>query len=132
MDIQQYINSGVLELYALGQLPEAEAAEVAAKVKQYPAVAAELALIEENLEALALRHAVTPPPGVLPGILAQLSPRPATPAPTAPPAEAKAGAGLGWLAWGLAALGLGLATYFFGTLGKKTRSTSTCNNATMS
>lgn len=61
MDIQAYIQSGVLEAYALGTLPAAEAAEVEALVAAHPALRAELDALQESLRAYAEANAKTPP-----------------------------------------------------------------------
>lgn len=61
MDIEKYIASGILEAYALDELPANEKVEVAAKLALYPELKAELDAIEEGLENLALESAVTPP-----------------------------------------------------------------------
>lgn len=64
MNIEEYISSGVLELYATGALSAAESAEVEQVVAQYPAVKQELALITRTLDRYAEMHAVTPPPAL--------------------------------------------------------------------
>lgn len=52
MDIQNYISSGILELYVYGALSEKESREVSAVLKQYPEVRAEVEEIEKALMAL--------------------------------------------------------------------------------
>ncbi|MGB8703507.1 MAG: anti-sigma factor [Gillisia sp.] len=49
MDIQEYISSGILELYVYGALSEKESEEVTAFLKQYPEVKAEVEEIEKSL-----------------------------------------------------------------------------------
>lgn len=61
MDIEEYISSGVLELYAAGALPDSEKAAVEQTARQYPDVQAELDLIQDSLERYATLHAVSPP-----------------------------------------------------------------------
>lgn len=61
MNIREYISSGILEAYALGELSEKERAEVEKNLVQYPALRKELDLIEEAQEALLMRAAVAPP-----------------------------------------------------------------------
>jgi len=58
---QEYITSGLLEAYVYGILPEAEAAEVARAMVQYPEVRDEVAAIEAAMFQLATAGAVTPP-----------------------------------------------------------------------
>jgi anti-sigma-K factor RskA len=63
-DIQHYIESGILELYALGELSPAERAEVEAQAARHPEVRLEL---NEALAAVGLyaeAHALTPPAGM--------------------------------------------------------------------
>jgi mannose-6-phosphate isomerase-like protein (cupin superfamily) len=60
--ITKYIESGILELYILGELTSAEAEEVEQMAASYPAVRQELDAIRENLEQYALAHAVAPRP----------------------------------------------------------------------
>ncbi|KUG07539.1 anti-sigma factor [Solirubrum puertoriconensis] len=64
MNIEEYIESGQLELYVLQQLTPAEAAEVEQLAAQHPAIRAELSRIELTLGAYAEAHAVTPPTGM--------------------------------------------------------------------
>ena len=61
MDIEKYIASGILELYALDELPAEERAEVEQALAQYPVLREELNAIEEGLEGLAMESAVAPP-----------------------------------------------------------------------
>ncbi|PSR56907.1 hypothetical protein AHMF7605_27120 [Adhaeribacter arboris] len=64
MDIQEYIASGVLELYATGLLSSAEKAEVERMATLYPPVQAELQAISDILDSYARLHAVEPPAGL--------------------------------------------------------------------
>ncbi len=79
---QDYIESGLLEQYALGELDPPAQAAVEAQAAQHPEVAAELARIQSTLEAFANLHAVSPPPAmrerVLTNVLARIA-RPAGP-----------------------------------------------------
>ena len=47
MDIQDYISSGKLELFVLGDLNETEQQEVLAMAKKYPEIEQEIIAIEE-------------------------------------------------------------------------------------
>ncbi len=58
MDIEKYINSGILELYVYGALSEEESAEVTRILKQYPEVLEEVQEIESSL--MNLSAAVAP------------------------------------------------------------------------
>jgi anti-sigma-K factor RskA len=57
----EYISSGILEAYAIGDLSMAERAEVERNLKLYPALQAELARIEETNEKLLMKLSVSPP-----------------------------------------------------------------------
>lgn len=61
MDIRAYIESGILEAYVLGSLPETERAQVQANMMRYPEVAAEVRSIEDSLANLARAQSVPPP-----------------------------------------------------------------------
>ena len=61
MNIEEYISSGVLELYAAGALTAAEKAEVDQVAAQYPEVRAELNIILDTLDRYAEIHAIKPP-----------------------------------------------------------------------
>ena len=77
-NIEEYIESGILELYATDTLPPAEAAEVARMAAQHPEIATEIAAIETALSHFALQHAVAPPPTVEAALRAKLLGKPAT------------------------------------------------------
>jgi len=60
VNLQEYIASGILELYALGELSEQERSEVEHNLVQYPELRAELARVEETQESLLMQTAVRP------------------------------------------------------------------------
>lgn len=64
MNIQEYIESGILEEYALGVLSEVERAEVERIAREHPEVDRELKNAIQALDAYAEAHAVTPPPAL--------------------------------------------------------------------
>jgi len=64
MDIQAYINSGVLESYCLGLLDEEDEAYLIQMTMLYPEVKAELIAIELAMEKMADLSAVEPSPVV--------------------------------------------------------------------
>lgn len=51
MNIQEYIESGKLELYLLGELTEREREEVIAMAKAYPEIQEELDALEQSMFA---------------------------------------------------------------------------------
>lgn len=68
-----YIESGILELYVLGQLTVQEQHEVEAMAAKYPEVKQEIEAIEIAMEQYALRHAVEPAADLKGKILDQIS-----------------------------------------------------------
>ncbi len=60
MNIEEYISSGILEAYALGELSASERKEVETNLLQYPALRDELSLIEQSVENLLRQTAVKP------------------------------------------------------------------------
>ena len=59
-DIKAYIESGILELYVLGDVTPEERARVETMAKKHPAVKAELDEIERSLELYAEKNAIEP------------------------------------------------------------------------
>ncbi len=60
MNINDYIASGILEAYALGEVTPEQRAELERLFIEYPALHEELARVEETMEAFAMKAAVTP------------------------------------------------------------------------
>jgi anti-sigma-K factor RskA len=60
VNIVEYISSGILETYALGELTEQERVEVERNLAQYPELRAELQRVEEAQEALLMQMAIAP------------------------------------------------------------------------
>ncbi len=60
MNIEEYISTGILEAYALGELAEQERTGVEKNLRQYPALRDELAKIEQTQEALLMQAALKP------------------------------------------------------------------------
>ena len=104
MNTQQYIESGVLEEYALSILPESERSEVERLAAIHPEIRHELDAIVMGLDAYAEAHALTPPASVRERVLAgwqqaihkqdsenyaiPMVPLAAAPTPTPPPVAA--------------------------------------------
>lgn len=61
MNISEYISSGILEAYVLGELAPHERADVEKNLAQYAELRQELALIEEAQEKLIQQAAIAPP-----------------------------------------------------------------------
>jgi cell division protein FtsL len=63
LDINQYINSGVLEAYLLGLASEEEQHDVQQMKALYPEVSSALHELEVVIESYCLENSVPPPPG---------------------------------------------------------------------
>ena len=61
MNIEEYISSGIIESYVLGQLSDSEMAEVTAMALQYPELKTEIELVESTL----IKYAAKNPPAAL-------------------------------------------------------------------
>ncbi len=60
MNIKEYISTGILEAYALGEVTSAERLEVERNLAQYPELKEELDTIEKTMEAFVRKASVTP------------------------------------------------------------------------
>ena len=65
LNLQTYIESGILELYVLNLLHDSERAEVQDMISKYPELHQEIEAIEVSLESYAQTHAVEPSFGLL-------------------------------------------------------------------
>jgi hypothetical protein len=63
MNIQEYIESGILEMYVLGAATDAESEELLYYKEQYPEVKTALSELELDMERVAKQMAIMPPPG---------------------------------------------------------------------
>jgi anti-sigma-K factor RskA len=75
LNIQEYISSGILEAYALGELSDFERIEVEKNLAQYPELRAELSKIEDAQEMLLQKLAIAPPASVKAKVMASIEPR---------------------------------------------------------
>ncbi|CAN5275636.1 hypothetical protein BH09BAC3_BH09BAC3_21590 [soil metagenome] len=73
MNIQEYIASGILESYALGEVTEAERASVEKALSQYPELREELRLVEETLEKVVFATSITPPVSVKEKLMSKIA-----------------------------------------------------------
>jgi anti-sigma-K factor RskA len=73
VNIHEYISSGILEAYALGELSEKERSEVEKNLAQYPELRKELALVEAAQEALLMQGAIKPRAAVKAQLFAKIS-----------------------------------------------------------
>ena len=69
MNLQSYIASGILELYVSGDLPKAEAEEVARMIEKHPELQEEVAAIEATLGVFAQVYHKEPSAGLLDSIM---------------------------------------------------------------
>ncbi|MGE0588745.1 MAG: anti-sigma factor [Cyclobacteriaceae bacterium] len=72
MNVEEYISTGVLEAYVLGELTPTQRLDVESKLRQEPALMEELRVIELTLEAFVQRGAIKPGEGVRSGLLSKL------------------------------------------------------------
>ncbi|RYG16602.1 MAG: anti-sigma factor [Chitinophagaceae bacterium] len=75
-EVKAYIESGILELYVLGQLTAQECNEVEAMAAKHPEVKAEITAIELAMEAYAFENAIAPSANVEAKILAEIDSNP--------------------------------------------------------
>jgi anti-sigma-K factor RskA len=73
-EVKAYIESGILELYVLGQLSATERREVEDMATKYPEVKAEISAIELAMESYAIQNAVEPSADIEAQIFAKISP----------------------------------------------------------
>jgi anti-sigma-K factor RskA len=73
MNIQAYIESGILEEYVLGTVSTQEKQEVECMSHIYPEIKAELLKTEDALEQYALKHQTAPPDSLKESIFAQMT-----------------------------------------------------------
>lgn len=73
MNIQDYIESGIIETYALGMADAQEAAEFEQLCREYPAVKLALEAFEASLEQQALSHAIPPPAAIKQRLMSELA-----------------------------------------------------------
>ncbi|MFA4869533.1 MAG: anti-sigma factor [Pedobacter sp.] len=72
-ELKTYIESGILELYVLGQLNAIEQAEVEDMAAKHPEIKQEIEAIEIAMEQYAQKNAVAPNPNIESKILAEIS-----------------------------------------------------------
>lgn len=72
-DLKEYIESGILELYVLGELSQYERSEVEAMLDKYPELKNELNDIELALQVYAEGHAIEPKERIRKNVLASLN-----------------------------------------------------------
>ncbi len=136
MNIEEYIASGILELYTLGELSPTEMAEVEEMSARYPDVQQELDRIQETLQAMALQSAIAPRPALKNKILDQIgTPATTEAAPVASDAspittnnKGRQTKTVSWLQYGLAAsialaIVATLAAFYFRSQWKDTEQT---------
>jgi len=73
-NIQEYLDSGVIEMYVLDQLNDAERAEVEKLATQYPEIREEIAEVEEAMGTYHTLEGLTPPAHILSNIMAATAP----------------------------------------------------------
>jgi anti-sigma-K factor RskA len=61
VNIKEYISSGIIESYCIGNCSEKECAEVEKFAAEYPEIKAEIEAVQNALDSYALKHAIAPP-----------------------------------------------------------------------
>lgn len=107
MTYDEILNSGLLELYVLGELSPTESLEVEAALVAFPELKKEIIEIENAVEKYAQIHGVKPSEQVISNVIDQLPPKPA--GGNANGLDSGGGSAGHWI-WGVlvALLGLGL------------------------
>jgi anti-sigma-K factor RskA len=72
VNIHDYIATGILEAYVLGELSERERTEVEKNLVQYPALREELTRVEETQEKLLMDAAIAPKASIKANLFAQI------------------------------------------------------------
>ena len=73
MNIKEYIESGILEAYAVGAVSDQEKREVQCMSKIYPEIAEQLEELQEGMEAFAVAQSIEPPQGLKASIMAAVA-----------------------------------------------------------
>lgn len=73
MNIEEYIASGILELYVMGELSTTETSEVEKLAAQYPEIQKEIQLIQETIREVAVSSAIPPRPDLKDEILSRIT-----------------------------------------------------------
>ncbi len=109
-NIQEYLDSGVIEMYVLDQLNDAEREAVEKLAAQHPEIQHEIAEVEEAMGSYHASEGLTPPDYILSNILAETA-RVAvsTPASTEQPTESSLPKSRRLILWPIAAAVVGLA-----------------------
>jgi anti-sigma-K factor RskA len=76
VNITEYISSGILESYAMGELSMQERIEVEKNLGLYPALHEELSKIEQSIESLLMQSAVPPPAELKSKLLKKITEKP--------------------------------------------------------
>ena len=112
-NIQEYLDSGVIELYVFDQLSEAEREAVEKLAAQYPEIQNEIAEVENAMGAYHALEGLTPPDYILSNILAETATVPVAPVASGPLVQALPKKSISWLPIAAAVAGLALAGWMF-------------------
>lgn len=111
-NIQEYLDSGVIEMYVLDQLNDAERQAVEKLAAQYPAIRKEIAEVEEAMGSYHDLQGLTPPDYILNNILEATATMPPPAATITTPSLPKRSISLLWPV-AAAVLGLTLAAWMY-------------------
>jgi anti-sigma-K factor RskA len=73
LNIKEYISSGILEAYVLGEVSDQERTAIESNLLRYPELREELRKVEEAQEALLMRSAIAPPARAKERIMARVN-----------------------------------------------------------
>jgi hypothetical protein len=113
MNLQDFLNSGLLELYVADQCTPAERAEVERMAALHPELKAELNAIEAAIEKMAMAQAIAPPPDLRDQILESVGKEAHLSAPSPRTGHTGASGTLRFFQIGFFALALATATLGF-------------------
>ncbi|NND33073.1 MAG: anti-sigma factor [Saprospiraceae bacterium] len=75
MNIKEYISSGILEQYLLGNLTSQEEKQVEQMMSKHPEIRQEMFSLSDTLEKMAMQSAIEPPQGLKDSILKEIDPK---------------------------------------------------------
>ena len=123
MNIQEIIESGIIELYVMNALPEDEAAEVEALAVEHPEILMEIENIQDTLQLYAQAHAITPNPELKDRVLEKINAENASslqsPKAVDEPQSAPLSIRASWITWLAAAASVIAIVLFFQNMNAK-------------
>ena len=113
MDIRQYIESGIIELYVMNALSANEMAEVEALARQHTEIQAEIDSVQSIMQSYSQAHALTPNPQLKNKILNKIQAEAQGEIETLKQTTSKTPLSIFTVLAGLTALVLGITTFYY-------------------